>query len=559
MRNLMSSSSARRGLSPGGPRRARRSILKAGGLGLAGLAMTSLLAACGGGGNAATESGATTLTVGVYQEPDSLDPAATGLAMSSMMISHIFDPLVWWLPNADGENEFYPGLAESWEVSPDSTAYTFHLRKDVDFHDGTHFDANAVKASFDHIVDPATKSRSAIGALGPYKETVVVDEYTAQVVFSQPNASFLNEMTTALFSIQSPTAIEEYGADVASHPTGTGPFEFVEYVAQDHVSLKRNDDYAWGPSAFGEAGPAKLEELDFKILLDTNARYNGLRSGQIQMAMNLDPNTIQTIQSSSDLTHYDVPSTGHPYGYPINVTNAPTDDLRVRQAILYAVDQDELNDTVLRGAYTPAHNFLTPSTPGYVEANDDMYAYDPEKAKSLLDEAGWVEGPDGTRSKGGEPLSLDFLIQTANGFDLPTQYVVEALRKVGFTSATESQPFTTAMASYNEGVQNLSSIFYYDVDPNMMSSLVRSDQIAAGFNWAHYSNPAIDEALSQANTIVDTDARRAAYEQITTTLMEDAIFLPLWNVSGIYSGAKNLKDIQFGSTGYAMFHTAHFS
>jgi peptide/nickel transport system substrate-binding protein len=538
----------------------RRTVLKAGGAGLIGLGLSSLLAACGGGGGSTTASGTKNLTVGVYQEPDSLDPAATGLAMVSMIISHIFDPLYWWLPDESGKNQFVPGLAESYQVSPDATTYTFKLRQNVKFHDGTPFDANAVKANFDHVVDPATKSRSAVGSLGPYKETVVVDPYTAQVVFSSPNAAFEHEMTTVLFGMQSPKAIQQYGAEgVAAHPTGTGPFKFVEYVNQDHVSLERNPDYAWGPSSFGQPGPAKLDKLDFKILLDTNARYNALRGGQIQMAMNLDPDTIQQVKQSSQLTHYDVPSTGQPYGYPINVTKGPTDDVRVRQAILFAVDQDKLNNGTLRGAYTPAHNFLTPTTPGYAKAVDTMYAYDPEKAKSLLDQAGWTAGPDGTRSKNGQPLTVDILIQTANGFDLPTQFVVNALKEVGFTSNTTSQPFTTAAASYNQGVQNLSAIFYYDVDPYLIHGLVDSRQIASGFNWAHYSNPQVDAAITAANATVDTDQRTKAYEAITTTLMQDAIFLPLWNVSGIYSGVKNLKDVKFGATGYSYYHVASFS
>jgi peptide/nickel transport system substrate-binding protein len=537
----------------------RRGVLQAGGAGLLALGVSSLLAACGVSSTGAAK-GTTTLTVGVYQEPDTLDPAATGLAMTSMMISHIFDPLFWWLPDASGKNVFHPGLATSYVISPDATTYTFKLRQDVDFHDGTHFDANAVKASLDHIVDPATKSRSAIGSLGPYKETVVVDQYTAQVVFSASNAAFEHEMTTVIFGMQSPTALKKYGAaGVAAHPTGTGPFKFVDYATQDHVGLEQNPKYMWGPAAFGAAGPAKLKKLTFKILLDTNARYNALRGGQIQMAMNLDPDTIATVKKSSQYTHYNVPSTGQPYGYPINVAKGPTDDLRVRQAILYAVDQKKLNDSVQRGVFTPAYNVLTPSTPGYVKANDTMYAYDPAKAKSLLDAAGWTAGSDGTRSKNGQPLSLDILIQSANGFDLPTQFVVNALKDVGFTSTTKSQPFTTAAASYNQGVQNLSAIFYYDVDPFLLNNLVNSRNIASGFNWAHYNNPAIDTEIAQANAIADTATRTAAYEKVTTTLMDDAIFLPLWNVSGVYSGNANLKNLHFGTTGYSYYHTASFA
>jgi peptide/nickel transport system substrate-binding protein len=537
----------------------RRSMLKAGAAGLFALSSPAVLAACsdnaaGAGAGAKTS----TLTVGIYQEPDSLDPGATGLAMSSMMIAHIYDPLFWWLPDASGKNVFHPGLAKSYEVSKDAKTYTFKLRDDVTFHDGTKFDAAAVKATFDHIVDPATKSRSAKGGLGPYKETVVVDQYTAQVVFSEPNAAFEHEMTNITYGMQSPAALKKYGADLGSHPVGSGPFKFVDYVTQDHVGLAKNPDYKWGPESFGPPGPAKLEKLTFKILLDTNARYNALRGGQIQMAMNLDPDTIATIKKTSQFKHYDMPSTGQPYGYPINVEKGPTNDLKVRQAILHAVDQKKLNESVLRGAFTPAYNVLTPTTPGYVKANDTMYAYDPAKAKALLDQAGWVAGPDGTRSKGGQKLTLDILIQSANGFDLPTQYVVNALKEVGFTSTTKSQPFTTAAASYNQGVQNLSAIFYYDVDPYLLNNLVTSGQIKAGFNWAHYSNPEIDAAIPKANAIVDATARTAAYEKITTTLVEDAIFLPLWNVSGVYSGVANLAGVQFGPTGYSYYHVAQF-
>ena len=542
---------------PRGP--SRRNVLKAGGLGALALSFGPLIAACGSSSTGA-ESGSKALTVGVYQEPDTLDPGATGLAMVSMMVSHIYDPLVWWLPNDQGKNEFFPGLASTYEVSPDATAYTFHLRRDVDFHDGTHFDATAVKATFDHIIDPATKSRSAMGGLGPYLRTDVVDQYTARVVFSQPNAAFLREMTNIIFGMQSPAALARYGAaGIAAHPIGTGPFKFVDYVAQDHVGLERNPAYTWGPTLFGAAKPAALEKLTFKILLDTNARYNALRGGQIQVAMNLDPNTIKSVKSASNLTHHDVPSTGQPYGYPLNVAKGPTDDVKVRQAILFAVDQDKLNSTVLQGAYTPAHNFLTPTTPGYAKDVDALYAYSPDKAKALLDGAGWKAGPDGMRSKNGQPLALDILIQSGNGFDLPTQFVVDALKQVGFASSTTAQPFTTAAASYNQGVQNLSAIFYYDVDPYLISNLVETKQIATGFNWAHYSNPAIDSAVPAANTVVNDAQRTAAYEQITTTLMKDAIFLPLWNVSGTYSTVKNLTGIKFGATGYSYYHAASFA
>lgn len=541
------------------PALTRRRFLAIGGAAAGALGAGSFLAACGSGtqSTVASNGPSDTLTVGVYQEPDTLDPGASGLILSSLIASAIFDPLVWWLPTQDGGKQFYPGLATSWQVSPDGTAYTFKLRQDVDFHDGTHFTADAVKATLDHIADPATKSRSAKGALGPYVETRIVDDYTAEVRFSQPNAAFLHEMTTVLFGMSSPAALKQYGpTGFGSHPVGTGPFRFQEYATQDHVSLVRNENYKWGPAAFGAVGPAKLKNLTFKILTDATARSNALRTGQLQLAWNLNPNDIQSVRNTKGLTHYNVPSTGQPYGYPINVGKGPTDDLRVRQAINLAVDQDTLNKTVLQGAYEAAHNVLTPSTPGYNKADDTMYSYDPAKAKALLDQAGWTAAGGGIRSKGGQPLEVEILIQSSNGFDLPTQYVVSQLKAVGISAKTSSEPFLTAAASYNQGVQNLSAIFYYDVDPYLLNNLVTTQQIPSGFNWSHYSNPSVDSGIAKANTIVDDAARTAQYQQISHTLMADAVFLPLWNVSGVFSAASNLSGLHFGVTGYPFFHAA---
>lgn len=542
----------------------RRGFLAMGGAAFAVASASSLLAACSSEGTVSkgtNGAGASDkLTIGVFQEPDTLDPNATGLALSSFIASAIYDPLMWYLPKEGGGYEFVSGLAESYEVSADATTYTFKLRKDVKFHDGTKFDANSVKATMDHIVDPATKSRSAIGSLGPYKATKILDAYTAQVVFEAPNAAFAHEMTTILFGMSSPEALKKYGpTTIGRNPVGTGPFKFVSYATQDNVTLERNPDYKSAPASFGNNGPAKLKSLTFKILTDTKARYSALRAGQLGLVMNLDPNDIASIKAGKQFKHYNVPSTGQPYGYPLNVDKEPTNELEVRQAILHAVNQDEMIKSVLRGAYEPAHNLLTPTTPGYSEAAAKRYPYDQEKAKSLLESAGWKVGAGGVREKNGKPLHLDILIQSSNGFDLPTQYVESELKKVGFSTKISAQPFLTAAASYNKGVQNLSAIFYYDVDPYFLLGLTGCDAVASGFNWAHYCDRENDKSLADANTITDEKKRNAQLEAATTKLMEQAIFLPLWNVSGVYSAVNNLSGLHFGATGYAFLHSAQLT
>ncbi|MGZ6379107.1 MAG: ABC transporter substrate-binding protein, partial [Candidatus Limnocylindrales bacterium] len=178
----------------------RRRFLKAagalGGVALSGSALAAFLEACASSSSGGSSSNTNaTVTMAVFQEPDTLDPSASGLITVGTISHCIFDTLIWDLPG-HGDNPFYAGLATSWEASPDATSYTFKLRKDVKFHDGTPFNAQAVKFTFDHIVDPNTKSKSAAGALGPYQETQVVDDYTVKVIFKSANAAFMNEVAT---------------------------------------------------------------------------------------------------------------------------------------------------------------------------------------------------------------------------------------------------------------------------------------------------------------------------------------------------------------------------
>jgi peptide/nickel transport system substrate-binding protein len=215
--------------------------------------------------------------------------------------------------------------------------------------------------------------------------------------------------------------------------------------------------------------------------------------------------------------------------------------------------------TVLADAYQPAHYLLTPTTPGYDKSAAAQNNFDPDKAKSLLDSAGWTVGSDGVREKDGKKLHLNILIQSANGFDLPTQFIANQLKEVGFSSTISAQPFLTAAASYNQGVQNLSAIFYYDVDPYFLLSLTGCDAVKSGFNWAHFCEPSNDKAIMKANTVVDQANRNQDLEDITSNLNDQAIFLPLWNVSGVYSNVKNLSNVKYGPTGYAMFHVAELT
>lgn len=535
----------------------RRRLLGLGGGLAAGIGLAPMLTACGDStSSAATPAGGGTLTMGINATPDTLDPGATGLALTLLISFALFDPLVYWLPDGKGGSAFHPGLAESWTISPDASVYTFKLRKGVTFHDGTTFDAKAVKATYDHVVDPKTKSKSGLGALGPYKETKILDDYTVQIVFTAPNASFLHQQAAGNFGISSPAALAKYGPTAyGNNPVGTGPFTFQSYQAGSQLTLLKNPKYTWGPKALGE-GPAKLDKLVFRIVTDDSGRYNALQSGQLQIAMNLPPNNISAAQKSGKFQQLLVPSIGTPLGMPINVTKPPTDDPLVRQAIMYAVDQDALVKDVLYDVYKPAHNVLTPITPGYSEAASKTYSYDPDKAGQLLDQAGWTVGDGGIRTKNGKKLSLEIILFSGGGLELPTQFVVSELQKAGFSANTAVQPFATAQASFNSGAHNLGSFGYYGADPYLLNIWVNSNAIQSGFNWSHYANPAVDKMIAKANATAADATRNGLYEQVGAKLMQDSMYLPLWDVAGAFTLSPKVQNLHQTLNGYLAFHSA---
>lgn len=511
-------------------------------------ALSGALAGCSTG-SASPGSATKSLASGVFQNPDSLDPGATGLVSVAQILSAMFDPLMWKFPN---DPTYYPGLAQSYSVSADAKTYTFKLRHGIKFHDGTPFNADAVKATFDHIVNPATKSLSAIGALGPYVETRVLDPYTAQVVFSAPNAAFVNEMTQVTLAISSPTALKKYGSGYDTHPVGTGPFKFQQFVNNEKVVVVRNPDYAWSPAPLGGGKPALLGQITFRILPDPSSQADALTTNEIQIGQNLNPGDV-TSAVSSGKKKLTALSSGMPYCIMINAQKAPTDDLRVRQALEYSINNKAIIETLFKGLYSPADSVLTPVSAGY-SADQALYSYNPTKAGQLLDAAGWKMGSGGVRSRDGQQLSLQFINIANFGFDGISQLMQAQMNAVGIHSVITDQAFPSVSTTYDQGKQNLADWFYYDVDPYLFNTVFNSTQIKAGFNWEHYDNPAVNTAIAAANADTNDASRVAKYQAIALTLAQSATIIPIYNLESILVTQPDVRGINFDLTAQPLYH-----
>ena len=196
--------------------------------------------------------------------------------------------------------------------------------------------------------------------------------------------------------------------------------------------------------------------------------------------------------------------------------------------------------------------FRSPATGGYVDAGDD-YSYDPELAASLLDQAGWKAGGDGKRSKDGKPLTISMIDISDFGFDGMSPLIQAQLAEVGITADLSNQAFPTVATTYNGGAQNTASWFFSAVDPNLVKSVFMCDQIASGFNWAHYCDPATDSAITAADATPDPQARLDAFSDVFATLNEQAVFLPIYDIQStvVTDGMEGLLYINDGSPVYA--------
>ena len=273
---------------------------------------------------------------------------------ANKLARNVLDNLV--AQKSDGT--FAPWLATSFTISDDVKHYTFKLRNDVKFTDGTPFNAEAVKYNFDRIVNPATKSQYSISLIGPYESTTVVDDYTVTVNFTEAYSPFLQAISQPFLGIESPTALAK--GQPCDPPIGTGPFMFSKVEPQQSVTLVKNPNYNSASPLAGHTGPAYLDTLQFQWIPDNSVRAGAVESGQVDAADLIEPKDVDGLVSGGlNLLSADGP--GAPYQLYLNSSNAPWDDVRVRQAFMYSLDLDGIVNAVYFGKYKRAWGPIDPT------------------------------------------------------------------------------------------------------------------------------------------------------------------------------------------------------
>lgn len=482
----------------------------------------------------------------------SLDPHKQPFAPHHRVIRSIADSLVVALPG----HRFGPWLARSWERSPDGLSYTFRLRDDVRFHDGTRFDAAAVAFNLDRIKDPKNALMAA-SDLGPYERTVVVDELTARVELSRPFAPLLANLSKTSLAMVSPAAVAKYGAEFPTHPVGTGPFRFESLKPATEIVLVRNPDYAWPPEGAGHAGPAWLERLVFKNVPEEATRVAVLQNGQAGAADLIPPQHLLGLRASPAYRVIAGELLNHNYSLYLNVQREPWNDERVRRAFRLSLDIDAAVKTVHLGTQARAWSPLSPSLLGYDPSLEGSWAPDPAAAARLLDELGWQVGEDGVRSKQGKRLSVVFMDMQGNRekrLDLLTVFRRQ-LRATGFDVRIDSQPGGSYQQKVLAGEFDLLGGSLFAPDPDVLRR-IHSPALRGATSVSKVDDPELDRLLELGASSLDDAERKALYAQAQRRILEAVYSIPIYVLEYSIVARANVEGIGIDRHGFPVFFDA---
>ena len=511
----------------------RRIFLKLLGAGAGAAALASGGLASRGIRSAAAQEPATggTLRIGLNAEPDTLDPHRTPSRYMWMVGLAMYDPLVI----SDSAGAIYPNLASEWTISEDGLTYTFTLRQDVKFHDGTPFNAEAVKYNYDRVVDPATGSLLSNDDIGPYESATVIDDFTVEVKLSAPYGPFLRMISLMEFAIISPTAAEEAGLDAyGQNPVGTGPFKFVEWTLQERTVFEKNPDYAWGSADIYPITAAPyLDGIEYIYLIEAGTRIAALESGEVDAITSVPQLEVARLEESGDFQVLKFPASGHPSAFIINTMKAPTDDVNVRTAINLALDRQAIVEALYDNQNTPAYGPLTPATFAYWPEWETRWAFNLEEADRLMTESGWTKG-DEFYEKDGSPITLELYVFGEAG---PTgEAAAGQLAISGFQVNVNVAEFSEQKGIAFEGLHNLCLVTFGAPDPRILKLLYHSINMREnGWAWSHFMEAnaeqqgLLDAALDLGDTQTDPAAREAAYFEAQRLIAENALVMPVKN------------------------------
>jgi peptide/nickel transport system substrate-binding protein len=460
-----------------------------------------------------------TLTFGQWDKIDSIDPALTTGAAAGEVAQNILDTLV----TMDADQKFYPALATKWAIEDSGKKFTFTLRDGVKTHDGGTITADAVKRSFERILDPKLKAGAVTSLIGPLDTITTPDAKTVVFTFKQSYYAFMLQIWRYFFGILSPKYLDSLKpGDSAVAPVGSGPFKFVSRSADGVVTLEQFADYNWGNDLTVNKAVPYLQMVKFRAITDASTRVATLESGENLLIDEVTEADYARLKADSRFTFVNSPRASHTLGFFMNVTRAPTDEKPVREAVNWAIDRKSIVEKLFFGVHKVSVGPLSEGVWARLAEIETMFSFDPAKAKSILDTAGWKVGSSGPiREKAGQKLEI--LLAT---FRSPWSEIAEAmqsqLRDVGIdlkVQKMERGPYLDYVRAYKH---NMAATASTSVDPDGVLRIVyHSSGRGSGSNFANVNDPALDALLIKGQgQELGTADRKKTYEDAQKRVME---------------------------------------
>jgi len=443
-----------------------------------------------------------------------LDPRIAGTNNNNRLVTHIWSNT---LVQLNEKLEYVPELADSWERSADGLSWTFKLKKGVKFHDGSAFTAKDVKFTIESVMDPALKSpfRTSWVIGGKNTKVDIVDDYTVKMTFpAQPSEPLLQVVFQRILPKD---YVDKVGNDgFNSKPIGTGPFKFVSYTKADKLVFERNPDYF-------KSGLPYLDKLTVRVILDPATRLASMQAGEIMLSI-LNADDLKITAKDANLKNYIYLYSGY-YYMAYNERDPLLKDKRVRQAINYAINSQEIIDAVIVGA--PAHNMVPPAMAAY-DASAPKYALDVNKTKSLLTAAGYANGIDITilGLAGLQPYQQ--IAEVVQNQLNRTGAIRAKLQLVDFTTAFVPRVFTDY--NYQAAITALTAVTPTEAFNNFAGGTTPDDE-----NFMAYYNAEVQKLIDDAKAVRQSNPSKATedYKQLQKLIWEDApmSWLGYWGTS----------------------------
>ena len=459
------------------------------------------------------------LRVGLDVDADTLDPRLTKNTSGFRLKELVFDGLVAINPDFTPA----PDLAEKW-TNPDEKTWVFTLRQGVKFHDGSELTASDVKFTYESVLDQAFNSPFRAFYLSVDKVDAT-DKNTVTFTLKAPFAPFLSYMDLAVVP---QAAVQKLGADFGTKPVGTGPFKVDRWATGDTIELSANDGF------YG--GRPNLDRVRVKVVPDNSGRVVGLESGDLDFVQSpVSPQDVARVQSAAKLKVDRTPAAGYTY-INLNTADPILADKKVRQALSHLVNKQQIIETIYKGIGKPANGPIVPTMWAY-PADVPSYDYNPDKAKALLEEAGWKAGADGIRVKDSQKLSLTVRTHSE---DPDRKQLIQVLQsefqKVGIDATTNTVEFPAFFQDVQDGKYQVGVIGWLNLsDPDRAT--FRQFTLDGTANYGKYKNDQVDKLLKDARSTLDQAKAKSMYADAVKQIVDDApyIFVQYQEYIAMYS------------------------